>query len=342
MPSARITSTGRSRDGPTLMSQSPFLPRLRRVHYRQLAAFPIVFRARSGLTLSDQSLEVVSKPPHDDQRASEAKKRVKETCFVLVSDKKSSEVEQPSEGTLYDPASAETTQLSTILVGILPIRLMRNDKVDTPSLHALPEVLRIVTLVSDDSVGPLAGTTWPGTWYGYFRERFFREVRLGSTGRRKVHSERNTLAVDQYHALCPLTFTCFSDARAPFLAAMNEPSMNASLQSSWPCSSSWARNARQRASHTPSFSHFDNRRQHVAGLGYASGRSFHRAPVRKIQRIPSKQLRSSAAGRPPLGFGLLFGRCGSIRAHCSSVSLSSLFILRYGSRPVIYATGRPK
>jgi hypothetical protein len=134
-----------------------------------------------------------------------------------------------------------------------------------------------------------------------------------------VHSQRNTLAVDQYHELCPLALACFSDARPPFFAGAKVPSMNASLQSSCCASSSCARNARHRRSHVPSASHWPNRRQHVEYDGYSFGISSHGAPVRRIQRIPSKHARLSHGGRPPLLRRRGFGRCGSIAAHCSSL-----------------------
>ena len=58
----------------------------------------------------------------------------------------------------------------------------------------------------------------------------------------------------------------------------------------------------------------------VAGEGYRSGRSFHRAPLRSTHRMPSKQRRSSTRLRPPFFEGFRFGMSGSILDHCSSVS----------------------
>jgi hypothetical protein len=139
-------------------------------------------------------------------------------------------------------------------------------------------------------------------------------------GRRKVHSERNTRAVDQYHELCALTLACEADAGAPFVAGAQVASRKASLQSSWPRPSSSLRKARHSVSHTSCRCHSASRRQHVAGLGYRDGRSPQRAPVRNTQRMPSRQPRSSARGRPPFGYRRGFGNSGAIRAHCASVS----------------------
>ena len=97
--------------------------------------------------------------------------------------------------------------------------------------------------------------------------------------------------------------------------------MNASLQfSRWRPSSS-ARNARQSFSQVPSSSQRRSRRQQVVALGYSVGSAFQWAPVRSTQRMPSKQARSFAQGRPrpSLRRGNA-GRCGAIFAHWASVN----------------------
>jgi len=105
-------------------------------------------------------------------------------------------------------------------------------QLDTLLRHSVVQVAAVVGAVSDDPLELLA------LRLRYFCEGGFRELALREVGSRKVHSERNTRAVDQYHALCPLTFACFSDAEAPFFAGAKVPSMKASLQSSCPASSS--------------------------------------------------------------------------------------------------------
>jgi hypothetical protein len=65
------------------------------------------------------------------------------------------------------------------------------------------------------------------------------------------------------------------------------------------------------------------RRQQVEDEGKCLGKSFHRAPLRRIHRTPSTQGRVGAGGRPPSG---RFGRSGNrseMRFHCSSVSSNS-------------------
>jgi hypothetical protein len=58
----------------------------------------------------------------------------------------------------------------------------------------------------------------------------------------------------------------------------------------------------------------------VLGEGKCLGRSFQRAPLRRIQRTPSTQGRVGARGRPPLAEGAGSGNRSLIKNHCSSVS----------------------
>jgi hypothetical protein len=135
-----------------------------------------------------------------------------------------------------------------------------------------------------------------------------------------MYSHRNTLAVDHHHPLRTLAPLGFADVRAPFFADANEPSMNTCSQRSRPRASSWPRKARHMRSHVPSSSHCRRRRQQVDPLGYPSGRSRHRAPVFNTQRIPSTTARWLTRGRPPFDERRGRGRCGSILAHCASVT----------------------
>jgi hypothetical protein len=98
------------------------------------------------------------------------------------------------------------------------------------------------------------------------------------------------------------------------------PSAKPSSQSTWPCRSSNTTNRRQAWSHTPSSDHSAKRRQQVTYEGNDRGRSFHRAPLRSTHRMPSRQRRTSALGRPPRGSGLGALKRSEISDHCSSVS----------------------
>jgi hypothetical protein len=155
-----------------------------------------------------------------------------------------------------------------------------------------------------------------------------RQRHLMRGGRVKGHSQRNTLAVRQNHELRALAPLGFADFRPPFLAGMKLPSMKHSAHWIWLfLSNSWMK-ARQTLSQRPVSSHIRRRLQHVLGLGYFSGKSFHRAPVRKIQRMPSNTRRLSFQGLPLL-FNL--GSRGSIFRHCQSLKYTARLI---GAPPI--------
>jgi hypothetical protein len=58
----------------------------------------------------------------------------------------------------------------------------------------------------------------------------------------------------------------------------------------------------------------------VLGDGYRLGKSFQRAPVRNIHKMPSKQGRLAIGLGPPHGDACGSGSKGAIFSHCSSVS----------------------
>lgn len=238
----------------------------------------------------------------------------------LVADGLASEAQEPRVSPLDDPLPPVAAQLAPVLESVVAAPQMRGDQVDAARPQPRPQAVAVVRAIGNHPRGLLAGTARPRARDGDLRQREFGELDLGDVGRRKVHAERKTRAVDQYHKLRPLTLACEADAGAPLFAGAKVASRKASLQSSWPRASQSLRKARHSGSHTSCRCHSANRRQQVAGLGYCAGRSPQRAPVRSTQRIPSRQPRSSARGRPPWGYRRGLGNSGAIRAHCASVS----------------------
>jgi hypothetical protein len=141
------------------------------------------------------------------------------------------------------------------------------------------------------------------------------------------NSQRNTFTVDQYHPLCTLATLGFSHCRAPFFAGAKLPSRNASSHFSKPFWSKLPSSFRQASSQTPFSSHCCSRRQQVEGEGNSSGRKRQAAPVCKIHKIPSKQARLGAGGRPRLPLGLGAGSNGSTNNHCSSFNSFCRFFI---------------
>ena len=232
-----------------------------------------------------------------------------------MANQQSSKRPEPGDGPFNDPALAVDAQPPAIFVGpVNSIVAVRTDERDAPSGQLLTQRIAVVAAVADQAVRFAV----PGR---YARgERLLDERDLGRRGRGEAYSQRKTLTLHQYHALCTFPPLGGTDVRAPFFAEAKVPSMNAVSHASRPRASSSVRNARQMRSHVPSSSQRLSRRQHVAGLGYSVGRSHHRAPVFSTQRMPSITARLPIHGRPPRRLRGSRGRSGSILAHCASVT----------------------
>src|SRR5581483_1247523 len=196
-----------------------------------------------------------------------------------------------------------------------------DQQLDTAPVQPFAQRIGVVGPVGDDALRFLAGTATSPARHSHLRERALRQRDLGRRSARELRSQRNALAIDQYHELCPLPALGFSHSVAPFLAATKLPSRKVSSR----CKSSWWFNAAssccQASTQMPSSSHCRSRRQQVEPLGYMGGRSRQRAPVFSTQRIPSMQLRLEAQGRPrPSRRRFGCGNKCSINAHCRSVS----------------------
>ena len=220
---------------------------------------------------------------------------------AIVANDQSSKVAEPSQGAFYLPAAPVAAQGSAVLgVGPNAIPAMRGDQFNSPCRQPLAQGIAVKGAIGNHTPCFLA---WPSaampTAHPDRRERFFREPDFVRGRRVKLLSQRNTLAVDHHHPLRALAALGFSDFRAPFFAGAKLPSRNDSLQLSCSRWFNSARNARQMVSQIPCSSQSRSRRQHVVGEGNSSGRSCQRAPLRKIQRMPSRTLRSFAGGLPP-------------------------------------------
>ena len=235
---------------------------------------------------------------------------------MIVANEEATEISQPGQGAFDFPAFAVAAKFPAVIEGRFLAALSMGTDQNNPAPQQAPaQRVAVVALVSDDTQRPRFGAAAAGSRHGYFAQRAFGQRHFSRAGRLQLDSQRNTLAVDHHHPLCALAFLGFSDASAPFLAGAKLPSRNDSLQSRRPFWSSSERNCRHILSHVPSSSHRRKRRQHVLGLGYLAGKSFQRAPVRSIQRIPSSTSRLSAQGRPLLE---RLGRSGSMWDHCFS------------------------
>ena len=220
---------------------------------------------------------------------------------------KASVIAKPGNGTFDLPAAFVTPERPSVLsLGLAAILSMGSHKLNALLFELAAKSIRVVGFV-------------PNQVFRLFAQlinRLINECYLMWTGRGKGHSQRNTLAICHHHELGALATLGFPDLRAPFFADTKLPSIKHSAQSIWPFLSSSRMKVRQSFSHTPSSSHLFKRLQQVLGLGYFSGKSFHRAPVRRIHKIPSTTKRLFFQGRPLL---FNFGSNGSSFFHCLSV-----------------------
>ena len=227
----------------------------------------------------------------------------------------------PRHRALDDPASAIPSQLATVLGLRAPaVDPVRADQLDTATVECTPQRIGVVGAVGDESDHSAARAPATASRNRDGGQRRLGERHLRRRRRGDGNSQRYTLAVCHHHALRALAPLGLPDVRTPFFADANVASMNASSQSRRPLVSSCPKNARQTRNHTPCSSHACSRRQQVEGLGYSEGRSRHRAPVFRTQRIPSKTSRWAIQGRPPCGLNRARGSSGSIFSHCRSLS----------------------
>ncbi len=238
--------------------------------------------------------------------------------MALVPDNQTSKITEPCKRAFNLPSFPITSQFPAVLCfGFFPIASMRSNQIYFQPFKLLAEWIAVVASICDKSLRSFFRTTTAWARNADRFKCFFSKLYFRWRCRGKGASQRNTLAVDHHHPLRSLALFGFPDASAPFFAGAKLPSIKASSQSSNPFSSSIERNLRQTSSQTPCSSQSRNRRQQVEGLGYCSGRSCHRAPVRKIHNMPSKTSRLSAGGRPPFGFFRGSGSCVFSSFHCS-------------------------
>ena len=219
---------------------------------------------------------------------------------MLMTDQQSSELAKPGVGSLDDPTPLVASQFAPIFVAPVPIVLpVRRDQLDAAFLQSLAQRVRIVGGIGNHPFRLLPWAAF-GPRDRDFLERGFRKCNFVRSGTFQPNSQRKTLTVDQYHPLRPLASLGFPDREAPFFAGAKLPSKKVSSHFSRPSSSSAPSSVRHACSHTPSSSHCLSRRQQVEGEGNWSGKNRHAAPVCRIHRMPSKQPRFEAQGRPRL------------------------------------------
>jgi hypothetical protein len=247
---------------------------------------------------------------------------------AVPADDQAARIAQPRKRSLYFISPLIPPHFASIVIlAFLVIAAVGTNQFNSTFGQAFPQRVAVIASVGDQSIRIFPRSATALSRYGNAFDRSFQERHFRRGRTVQVVSQRNTLAVDHHHPLRALAPLGLADAVAPFFAGAKLPSINASDQSNWPFSSNSARKARQMVSHTSCSSQSRSRLQHVDGLGYSLGKSAHGAPVRSTHRMPSKTLRLSAQGRPPLLDFAGFGSKGSIFFHCLSVSFQRSFAI---------------
>lgn len=255
--------------------------------------------------------------------------------FVIKTSRYAAKVLQPSKKTLDFPTTFVTAQNATVLrLWLFSVSLVRRNHFNALFFERLIEWVGIISLIANQSSG-----------------RSRNETRLKSLADKSDFMRRSTVCVDgewkrsivchdhEFRAFAPLSLT---NSCAPFLATTKVPSIKHSLKSILPLvSKSWAK-VSSTFLKLPSFTQPWKRRWQVWYGGNLSGKSFHRAPERKIQIMPFIISRLSRHGRPlpSSRFGNSASN-GSIKAHCSSVNSSPRAMNKILAR-AIYETSSNK
>src|SRR5436305_6242672 len=248
-------------------------------------------------------------------------------CFkvlnlALVAGHQAPEVLQPRVSPLDNPPALVTPELAPILMRrhsvVLPLR---DDRLDFAFHQQRSRRVAVIAAVCNQALGLVRAASDPASPLELHRvERAFEEFDFRGGSLLHAYSERSTLAICQYHKLCPLTAFGLAHTLAPFFAVTNMPSTKHSFQRIFRASLSWSRKARHKFKRTSLSAHSERRRWTALFEPYRSGNSLHGAPVQRIQRMPSNHWRSLSGGRPPRLSGLRLGSCASMNFHCLSVT----------------------
>ena len=241
---------------------------------------------------------------------------MKQVRVKFVARDQAAEVLEPADRSLHFPAPAEASQFPAILGGWLyAISAVAADQFDATALQAFPQRVTVGGFVVDQAAG-------------LPREHAFFEQRLDQrhfvrTGTGRVGSQRQTFGIGEHHNFRALATLGLADLFTPFFAEQNVPSANDSSCFTRPCRSSRRISRAQAVCQMPASVQSLCRRQQVLDEGKRWGKSFQRAPLRSIHRMPSTQARAGAGGRPPWGRFGGSGNRSEMRCHCSSVSSNS-------------------
>lgn len=246
---------------------------------------------------------------------------------AFVAHREPLEMPEPGEGPFHHPAVLSE-----------PLRRFdttpgdsRNDATDLAGDSAPPKVVGLISMQFPEPA------PWPSLAMANSRNRI--DQLLEGNGvvlvrRPDQHSHRDAVGIgDQVvlGAILPSIRRVRADRFAPLLALMLDASKAPRSQSILPVSFSSSSRIRCSFPHTPRSCHSWSRRQHVIPLPHpiSLGKSAHRMPVFRTKRIPRRAFWFGTGGRPPFGFGVGWGRSGSMRSQSSEGRISRAIQVHY-------------
>jgi len=174
-------------------------------------------------------LEAVSKPPNADHCTREVHESIIHRDIEFMSNKQSSKVAQPCDGSFDCPSAAITPKLASVLsLSSFSTFAMGTNQIP---LRLLEPFTKRITIVS--TVGNQRDRTvfWTGDLDKHPFDEF--DFRWGRACGRTC--QRYSLAISHHHPLGSLSTLGFPNVEAPFLAGAKLPSTKTSSQSSRPC-----------------------------------------------------------------------------------------------------------
>ncbi len=184
--------------------------------------------------------------------------------MILVSHNNASIVGDPAKGALDCISSPVAIPESIILsIDVPMIAAMRGEQIDASLPQTLASRIAVVGLVSNYSLRSGPWSSGSSFWDSDFSNNLIKESDLSRRGTVGMASQRNTLAIDQYHALRSLSPLGFPDSRALFFAGKKLASTNTSSQSRMPLWSNSERKARHISLSTSASYQSLRRRQQV-------------------------------------------------------------------------------
>jgi hypothetical protein len=235
-----------------------------------------------------------------------------EKAVAIMTNDESAEAADPDDRAFDLPAVAVASQFSTVL----GVRSCASSSRRTNQIAAFGRQARAKFVAGIRSIGNHRNSRFSGR---HLIDQVFNERDLSRRSTFGPVCKWKSLAICHHQLLCTLSTLRVADFFAPFLAGEKPASTNTSSQSKSPHSSSASRNPCQISTSTPSSSHSTNRRQQVLGEEYRSGKSHRRAPLR-THKVPTRQARSSAGGRPPRKDPFRSGMNSLIFFYCSSLT----------------------